>query len=98
MSARVPFRFSTILSILLALMLVTAGCLKSPDEKYADYMASGMEYMESGDYGAAMIEFKNAARTKSIAPFEFLNPVSRYRRAMVSAAESSPRSPSMMTS
>ena len=45
MSARVPFRFSTILSILLALMLVTAGCLKSPDEKYADYMASGMLFV-----------------------------------------------------
>ena len=64
MSARNSYRASTILSILVALLL-TVGCLKSPDEKYADYMASGMAYMEKGDYGAALIEFKNAARTKS---------------------------------
>ena len=51
--------------LVLALALLTAGCLKSPDEKYADYMASGKQYMEKGDYGAALIEFKNAARVKS---------------------------------
>ncbi|MCB9384396.1 MAG: tetratricopeptide repeat protein [Bryobacterales bacterium] len=64
MSSMIAKKFSAAL-LLFALVATTAGCLKSPDEKYADYMASGQEYLEKGDYGAALIEFKNAARTKS---------------------------------
>ncbi len=64
MRAQVSFRFS-LLAAALAAMLLATGCFRSPEEKYADYMANGMEYVENGDYGAALIEFKNAARTKS---------------------------------
>ena len=64
MNARISPRIPRVL-LLLAAALLAAGCLKSPDEKYADYMASGKAYMEKGDYGAALIEFKNAARVKS---------------------------------
>jgi len=48
---------------ILALSLLTVGCMQSPEEKYADYMASGLQYAEESDWASALIEFKNAART-----------------------------------
>ncbi len=45
--------------------LLTLGCMKSPEEKYADYIASGMQYSAEAEWASALIEFKNAARTKS---------------------------------
>ena len=51
------------LAAILAVSLLALGCMKSPEEKYADYMASGLQYAEDGDWASALIEFKNAART-----------------------------------
>ena len=51
-------------SLALALVLVAGGCMKSPEQKYEDYMASGKKYLEEREYASAIIEFKNAARVK----------------------------------
>lgn len=47
---------------LLAAVLAMAGCLRSPEEKYAEFMDSGKKYMEKQDYSSAVLQFKNAAR------------------------------------
>jgi len=65
MSKRLTPSPRPILAGLLALSLFTFGCMKSPEEKYADYMASGLTYAEEGDWASALIEFKNAARTSA---------------------------------
>ena len=61
----VPVRRMAAVLLAAALILVSAGCMKSPDEKYAAFMESGMAFMEKSDYASALIEFKNAARIKS---------------------------------
>lgn len=48
-----------------ATLLLTAGCLKSPEEKYAAFMEEGAAAMETEDYASAVIHFKNAARIDS---------------------------------
>lgn len=47
--------------VLSAILLV--GCMKSPEQQYADYMESGLSYVESGDHTSAALQFRNAART-----------------------------------
>jgi tetratricopeptide (TPR) repeat protein len=47
---------------LLAVVLAMAGCLRSPEEKYAEFMKSGKGYMEKQDYSSAVLQFRNAAR------------------------------------
>lgn len=39
------------------------GCMKSPEQQYADYMESGQTYVEAGDHTSAALQFRNAART-----------------------------------
>ena len=48
------------------LAFFTSACTKTPDEKYTAYMASGLEYSKHKDYSNAVIQFRNAARTKSL--------------------------------
>ncbi|MEX2300447.1 MAG: tetratricopeptide repeat protein [Bryobacterales bacterium] len=45
---------------LLALVFALAGCLRSPEEKYAEFMKSGQQYMEQQDYASAVLQFRNA--------------------------------------
>lgn len=47
---------------LLAVVLAMAGCLRSPEEKYAEFMESGKGYMEKQDYSSAVLQFRNAAQ------------------------------------
>ncbi|MEZ5392948.1 MAG: hypothetical protein R2724_08755 [Bryobacterales bacterium] len=47
MSSSISKKVSAAL-LVFALVATTAGCLKSPEEKYEAYMASGKEYMEKG--------------------------------------------------
>ncbi len=57
-SARTIWWISTLLAVVLAM----AGCLRSPEEKYAEFMSSGKQYMEKKDYSSAVLQFRNAAR------------------------------------
>jgi tetratricopeptide (TPR) repeat protein len=47
---------------LLAVVFAMAGCLRSPEEKYAEFMDSGKQYMEKADYSSAVLQFRNAGR------------------------------------
>ncbi len=51
-------------TLALAALLLLSGCMKSPEEKYAEYMKSGASYLDQGDKPAAIIQFRNAARVK----------------------------------
>ena len=53
------------LAATLMCVLLAFGCMKSPEEKFAEYMENGLAYSEEGDWASALIEFKNAARTDS---------------------------------
>ena len=43
-------------------LLLSVGCMQSPEEQYAGFMESGMAALEEDDYSSALIHFKNAAR------------------------------------
>ena len=58
-----PLRARTLAAAVLLTLGMTA-CMKSAEEKYEEYMASGQEYFDSGDYANAVIQLKNAARAK----------------------------------
>lgn len=45
---------------LVAIVLAMAGCLRSPEEKYAEFMESGKQYMEQQEYASAVLQFRNA--------------------------------------
>jgi tetratricopeptide (TPR) repeat protein len=47
---------------LLAAVLATAGCLRSPEEKYAEFMEGGKQYQQKQDFASAALQFRNAAR------------------------------------
>lgn len=51
--------------LLAGALLLTAGCMKSPEEEYADFMESGKAALEEQDFASALIHFKNAARIDS---------------------------------
>jgi tetratricopeptide (TPR) repeat protein len=55
-------RTSWLTAVLLVVVLAMAGCLRSPEEKYAEFMKSGKQYMEKQDYSSAVLQFRNAAR------------------------------------
>lgn len=58
---------------LLALVVAMTGCLRSPEEKYAEFMDSGKQFMEKQDYSSAVLQFRNAARVmpdKAEAPYQ----------------------------
>jgi|GEM_PF-2058042 len=46
-------------------LLLTVGCMKSPEEEYAEFMESGKTALEDKDFASALIHFKNAARIDS---------------------------------
>jgi tetratricopeptide (TPR) repeat protein len=54
------------LKIILATTCIVAlaSCMRSPEEKYADFMESGLAYTKQQDYDRAILQFKNAARVK----------------------------------
>ncbi len=41
-----------------------ASCMRTPEQKYAGFMKSGLEYVKQQDYERAILQFKNAARAK----------------------------------
>jgi tetratricopeptide (TPR) repeat protein len=47
-------------AVLMALLLTLSGCLRSPEEKHAEFMESGRQYMEEQDYASASLQFRNA--------------------------------------
>ena len=49
-----------LLAALLSLVFATAGCLRSPEEKYAEFMETGRQYLEQQDYASAVLQFRNA--------------------------------------
>ncbi len=51
--------------IFAAVLLLSVGCMKSPEQKFADFMESGLAAVEEEDYASALIHFKNAARLDS---------------------------------
>ncbi len=53
------------LALALVLSFLAAGCMKSPEEKYAEYMESGQAFVDEGDVPSAIIQFRNAARAKA---------------------------------
>lgn len=57
------FRVRTLAAAVLLTLAMTA-CMKSAEEKYAEYMASGQEFFDNGDFANAAIQSKNAARAK----------------------------------
>lgn len=63
-------RFALSLALALAVALA-AGCMKSDEEKFADYMESGRQYLEEREFSSAVIEFKNAARVQADNPEAF---------------------------
>ncbi len=49
-----------VLLSLLIIVVVCAGCTKSPEEKKADYLASAQKYVEQGKHAEAAIQYQNA--------------------------------------
>src|SRR3954462_15307816 len=44
-----------------ALLVVAAGCAKSPEAKRDKFMRSGKHYLEKREYARAVLDFRNAA-------------------------------------
>ena len=52
----------TLAAVLLAVAMVSSGCMRSPEEKYAQFMESGKQYAKDKDYDSAVLQFRNATR------------------------------------
>ena len=52
----------TAVAVLAAIVL--CGCLRSPEQKEAAYLARGKEYYAKKDYARAILQFRNAAAVK----------------------------------
>jgi tetratricopeptide (TPR) repeat protein len=49
-----------VLFLMIATVMGTTGCSKSPDEKRKDYLASAQKYQDKGKYAEAAIQYQNA--------------------------------------
>ena len=49
-------------ALLLAVALMSAGCLRSPEEKRARFLESGKKHLEAKDYTRAALDFSNATQ------------------------------------
>ena len=74
------FRKARILLATIGVAALLAGC-SDPEQRAAKYVKSGMEYLASGQYEKARVEFKNAGRIKPT------DPDIRYRIALVDEAQ-----------
>ena len=48
--------------VLLSAILLLGSCARDPEKAKAKYLAAGQSYMQKGQYGDAVVEFKNALR------------------------------------
>jgi len=48
--------------VLLCAALIICACATNPQKAKAKYLAAGQNYMKKGDYGDAIVEFRNALR------------------------------------
>lgn len=74
------FRKARILLVTMGVAALLAGC-SDPEQRAKNYVKSGMEYLASGQYEKARVEFKNAGRIKPT------DPDIRYRLALVDEAQ-----------
>ncbi len=63
MSSRKIWSRSITSLVLLSALLFTA-CMRTPEQKYADFMKSGLDFAKQQDYDRAILQFKNAIRAK----------------------------------
>ena len=62
--------------LLLVMLLVAAGCARSPEAKKARYLNRGDSYFKKEQYREAILEYRNALRienTKQAGPIVMVN-------------------------
>ncbi|HEY7615300.1 MAG TPA: tetratricopeptide repeat protein [Terriglobales bacterium] len=50
------------IALVLLILSCTAGCRRSPQQKYAKFIETGKQHFEKRDYSRALLEFKNASQ------------------------------------
>src|SRR5258706_16266175 len=48
------------LCVAIAMLVVAAGCSRTPEERYARFLAAGKKQLDQSDYNRAALNFRNA--------------------------------------